>query len=45
MLFRSLEAYRAKRLEELKKDKDRPRFGSQLEILRPEFEVQVNRAP
>jgi hypothetical protein len=40
-----LEAYRAKRLEELKKDSGKPRFGSQLEIQRPEFEIEVNRAP
>ena len=40
-----LEAYRAKRLEEMKKEKDIPKFGSQFEIQRPEFEVQVNRAP
>jgi hypothetical protein len=40
-----LEVYRAKRLEEFKKDKDRPRFGSLLEIQRPEFELEVNRAP
>ncbi len=40
-----LEQYRLKRLEELKKDKERPRFGMQLEIQRPEFEIQVNRAP
>jgi Phosducin len=40
-----LEAYRKKRLEELKRDKDRPRFGSQFEIQRSEFEVHVTRAP
>jgi hypothetical protein len=40
-----LEAYRQRRLMELKKDQGRPRFGTQIEIQRPEFEVQVNRAP
>ena len=29
----------------MKKDVGKPRFGSQLEIQRPEFEVQVTRAP
>ena len=40
-----LDAYRARRMEEIKKDHGKPRFGSQLEIQRPEFEIQVNRAP
>ena len=40
-----LEAYRERRLLELKKEQSRPRFGAQVEIQRPEFEVQVNRAP
>jgi hypothetical protein len=40
-----LEQYRLKRLEELKKEKERPKFGTQLEIQRLEFEVQVSRAP
>ena len=40
-----LEQYRLKRLEELKKEKERPRFGTQLDIQRLEFEVQVTRAP
>jgi hypothetical protein len=40
-----LEQYRLKRLEELKKDLEKPRFGKQLEISRPEWEVQVTRAP
>lgn len=37
--------YRQKRLEELKEQAARPRFGSLIEINRPDFEVQVNRAP
>ena len=40
-----LAQYRQKRLEELIKEKERPRFGTQLEIQRLEFEVQVTRAP
>jgi hypothetical protein len=40
-----LEQYRLKRLEELKKEKERPKFGTQLDIQRIEFEVQVTRAP
>lgn len=40
-----LEAYRAKRLQELKKETDRQTFGTQIEIIRPEFEVHVTRAP
>ncbi len=40
-----LQLYRQKRLEELKHDASRPRFGELLEIQRPEFEIQVNRAP
>lgn len=38
-------AYREKRLEELKQDLSRPRFGGLIEIGRPDFEVQVTRAP
>ena len=37
--------YRAKRLEELKEQAGRPRFGGLIEISRPEFEVHVTRAP
>ncbi|TNV76276.1 hypothetical protein FGO68_gene907 [Halteria grandinella] len=40
-----LEVYRAKRLQELQKDVGKPRFGSQIEISRNEWEVQVTRAP
>lgn len=37
--------YREKRLEELKVQSARPKYGSFIEIGRPDFEVQVNRAP
>lgn len=37
--------YREKRLEELKMQAARPRYGDVLEINRPEFEQQVNAAP
>jgi len=40
-----IEAYRSKRLQELKKDVGKPRFGSQIEISRNEWEIQVTRAP
>jgi len=37
--------YRQKRLEELKLQAARPKFGSLLEINRPQFEIEVTRAP
>jgi hypothetical protein len=37
--------YRQKRLEELKEQASRPRFGFLKEISRPDFEVEVTRAP
>ena len=37
--------YREKRLEELKLQQQRPRFGQLIEINRPMFEQEVNQAP
>lgn len=39
------EEYRKKRMEEMKVNAARPKFGSLLEIGRPDFEIQVTRAP
>lgn len=39
------EEYRRQRLEEMKAAAARPKFGSLLEISRPDFEIQVTRAP
>lgn len=39
------EEYRRKRMEEMKLAAARPKFGSLLEIGRPDFEIQVTRAP
>jgi len=40
-----MKQYREKRLAELKAEVGKPKFGSLIEIGRPYFEMQVNRAP
>jgi hypothetical protein len=40
-----MKAYREKRIQELKKDVMKPKFGELIEISKPDFEMQVNRAP
>lgn len=40
-----MKQYREKRLQELKVDATKPKYGSIIEINRPQFEVEVNRAP
>ena len=40
-----LEQYRAQRIEALKAEAGKPQYGSLVEIQRPEFEIEVNRAP
>lgn len=40
-----MKEYRAKRLQELKVEAAQPKFGEMIEITRPEFDLQVHRAP
>ena len=40
-----MKEYREKRLQQLKEDQAKPKFGDLIEISKPDFEWQVTRAP
>lgn len=40
-----MKQYREKRLQEMKIDHAKPKYGSIIEINRPQFELEVTRAP